>query len=295
MSSLLEYDQLQPFMFDNMPVRGAIVRLHATYQAALSKHLYAPVAQGLLADALTSISLLTHTVKLNGSIALQAQGQGPVSLLLAECTHDFHLRGLVHHKNPLVPGNLDDLFGKGLMAITMKANDLAQDYQGVVPLEGQNIAQALEGYFSQSEQLPTRIFLAHDGLSTCGLLLQTVPGHESHQGKLDWEHITTLANTLRPEELLGLNNREILFSLYHQEAVRLFDPHPVCFRCSCSRTRMEAVLVSLGQEELLSILNEFGTVDTFCEFCNHHYLFDAVDIHQIMADDSNHYHSNKEH
>jgi molecular chaperone Hsp33 len=282
-------------MFDNMPVRGAIVRLHATYQVALSKHAYAPVAQQLLGDALTVITLLTHTVKLNGSLMLQAQGEGPVTLLLSECTHDFHVRGLIHHKSPLLPGNLHEMFGKGVMAINMKADNLPQNYQGVVPLQGENLAQALEAYFAQSEQLPTRIFLAHDSLSTCGLLLQAVPGHESPQGMLDWEHVVTLADTLKPEELLGLTNREILYSLYHQEAVRVFDTQPISFRCSCSRTRMEAVLVSLGKDELMSILKEFGTVDTFCEFCNHHYLFDAVDIHQLLTDANNHYHSGKEH
>lgn len=295
MSSLLEYDQIQSFMFDNMPVRGAIVRLHASYQVALSKHPYAPVAQQLLGDALTSTVLMTHTVKLQGSLSLQAQGNGPVSLLLAECTHDYHIRGLVHHKTPLLPGNLIELFGKSVMAINMKADNLPQNYQGIVPLQGENLSQALENYFAQSEQLPTRIYLAHDNLSTCGLLLQAIPGHESPQGMIDWEHVITLANTLKPEELLGLSNREILYSLYHQEAVRMFDTLPISFRCSCSRTRMETVLVSLGKEELLSILNEFGTVDTFCEFCNHHYLFDAVDIHQLLADTNHHYHSDKEH
>lgn len=295
MSSLPEYDLIQPFIFDNMPVRGAIVRLHATYQTALSKHAYEPLAQDLLAQSLTAVTLLTHMVKLNGSISLQAQGQGPVTLLLTECTHDFHLRGLIHHENPLIGDTLQELFGKGLMAINMKTENLPQNYQGIIPLEGKNLAQAIEGYFHQSEQLPTRIFLANDGLSTCGLLLQTIPGHDTYQGKLDWEHLTTLANTLRPEELLGLGNRDILFSLYHQEAVRLFDPIPVSFRCSCSRSRMESVLLSLGKEELVSILDEFGSVDTFCEFCNHHYLFDTVDIHQLLADDSQHFHSSKEH
>lgn len=295
MSSLLEYDQIQSFMFDNMPVRGAIVRLHASYQVALSKHTYAPVAQHLLGEALTAITLLTHTVKINGAVSLQAQGDGPVPLLLAECTHDYHIRGLCHHKSPLIPGNIHELFGKGVMVINMKSDELPQNYQGVVPLEGENLAQCLETYFSQSEQLPTRLYLAHDNLSTCGILLQAVPGHDTPQGMLDWEHVVTLADTLKPEELLGIANREILYSLYHQEAVRLFDPQPVTFRCSCSRIRMEAVLVSLGKEELLSILKEFGTVDTYCEFCNHHYLFDAVDIHQLLADSSHHYHSSKEH
>lgn len=295
MSNLPEYDQLQAFIFENMPIRGAIVRLHATYQVALSKQPYPPVAQHVLGDALTLVTLLTHTVKLEGSLSLQAHGEGPVTLLMSECTHDLHLRGIVHYKEPLMPGPLPDLFGKGVMAITMNAENQPHNYQGIIPLQGNNLGQAVEHYFAQSEQLPTRLYLGHDSLSTVGLLLQAIPGHETAEGEMDWEHVIALADTLKPEELLSLNNREILHRLYHQEVIRLFESQPVSFRCSCSRSKMESVMLSLGKDELLSILDEYGTVDTFCEFCNHHYLFDAVDIHKLLADPDSHFRSPKEH
>lgn len=288
MANYQDNDQIQGFIFENMPVRGTFVRLHASYQVALSKRPYPPAAQYLLGDALVVIALLTHTIKLQGALALQVQGEGPVTLLLSECTHDFHVRGLVHHEEPLIAGNLLELFGKGLMAITMKSDEAMQNYQGVIPLVGNTLAHSIESYFAQSEQLPTRFYLAHDNLSAVGLMLQTLPGHETSEGQEDWNYITTLADTLKEQELLNLSNQEILHRLFHQDAIRLFDSQPVSFRCSCSRSRMESVLLSLGEAELKEILKEYGAVDTFCEFCNHHYTFDPVDIHQLLADPGSH-------
>ncbi len=284
MSNLPETDQIQGFMFENIPVRGVFVRLHATYQVAVSKRPYPPVVQQLLGNALTVVSLLSNTIKSEGTLALQAQGEGPVNLLLGECTHDCHVRGLAHYKEPITGESLDKLFGKGTMALTLKCQNSQQNYQGVVSLNGDNLAQAIEHYFTHSEQLPTRIYLGHDGMHACGLLLQTLPTPELGQSEADWHHIVTLADTLKEDELLNLSNREILHRLFHEETIRLFESQPISFRCSCSQQRMESVLLSLGAEELLSILEEYGTVDTHCEFCNHHYLFDSVDIHKLLAD-----------
>lgn len=296
MSNVPETDQIQGFMFENIPVRGVFVRLHASYQVALSKRPYPPVVQNLLGNALTIVSLLSNTIKSEGTLALQAQGEGPVTLLLGECTHDCHIRGLAHYKEPILPDSLETLFGGGgTMALTLKSQDTQQNYQGVVSLEGDNLAQAIENYFVQSEQLPTRIYLASDGMNACGLLLQTLPTPELGQSENDWNHITTLADTLKEEELLNLSNREILHRLFHEETIRLFEAQPVSFRCSCSHARMKAVLLSLGEKELLSILEEYGTVDTYCEFCNHHYLFDPVDIHNLLADPNGPHLSDKKH
>ena len=180
------------------------------------------------------------------------------------------------------------------MAITMKLDEKNQHYQGVVPLVGENLAQAIEGYFIQSEQIPTKIYLAHDGNTAAGLLLQVLPS-DLPTAPDDWQHITTLSNTLTDQELLSLSNADILRRLYHQESIHLFDTQPLTFRCSCSRARMESMLISLGEAALKTILAEQGAIDTHCEFCNHHYIFDAVDTHQLLADPSSHTFSNKEH
>ncbi len=292
--SLIEQDIIQGFMFQGMPIRGVLVRLHGCYQVALSKHHYPYVAQGLLAEALCIAALLSHTTKIKGTVSLQAQGTYPISLLLAECTDKYHLRGLVKHSETVMPGNLAELFGAGQMAVTMKLDDKPQQYQGVIPLVGENMAQAIESYFIQSEQIPTKIYLAHDGNSAAGLLLQILPS-DLPSAPNDWQHVTTLSNTLTPEELLGLSNTDILRRLYHQESIHLFETQPLTFRCSCSRTRIEAMLISLGETALKSVLAEQGMIDTHCEFCNHHYIFDAVDVHQLLADPTSHTFSNKEH
>ena len=294
--SLIEQDIIQGFLFQGLAIRGILVRLHASYQAALTKHHYPSAAQGLLADALCVAALLSHTTKIKGTISLQAQGTYPISLLLAECNHQYHLRGLVKHADKVLPGNLAELFGAGKMAITMKMDDkeVKQNYQGVVPLVGEDLAQAIEGYFIQSEQIPTKVYLAHDGNTAAGLLLQVLPS-DLPTAPDDWQHITTLSNTLTDEELLSLSNADILRRLYHQESIHLFDTQPLTFRCSCSRARMESMLLSLGEASLKSILAEQGAIDTHCEFCNHHYVFDAVDTHQLLADPTCHTFSNKEH
>lgn len=295
MSSSPEHDQIQGFMFEHLGIRGAIVRLNASYQVATSKHPYSSQAQILLGEALCLVTLLANSVKIDGSISLQAQGDGPVKLLLAESTHDFHVRGLVQHQGMLLNPSLSELFGKGVLAITTKSSHLPTNYQGLVPLVGESLAQAIETYFLQSEQIPTRFILACDQYACTGFFLQALPGHDRYQAEIDWQHIITLANTLTSNELLNLNNTEILHRLFHQESIRVFDSSPVSFRCSCSRTRMESVLLTLGEPELQSILKEFGAVETFCEFCNHHYLFDAVDIHKILADPGYHSLSSSEH
>lgn len=295
MSNAPEHDQIQSFMFDNISIRGAIVRLNASYQVAMGKHPYPSQAQQLLGEALCLTALLANSVKIEGSIALQAQGEGPIKLLLAECTHQFHVRGIVQHHGILLNRSLPELFGKGVLAITTKSQALPNTYQGLVPLVGETLAQAIESYFIQSEQIPTRFILAGDQLACAGLFLQALPGQDKFQLEQDWQHITTLANTLTQEELLNLSNADILHRLFHQETVRVFESNPVSFRCSCSRIRMENVLLTLGEAELHSILKEFGAVETFCEFCNHHYVFDAVDIHKILADPGYHAHSSSEH
>lgn len=295
MSNSPEHDQIQSFIFENVAIRGAIVRLNASYQVAMGKHPYPSQAQTLLGEALCLVTLLANSVKIEGSISLQAQGDGPIRLLLAESTHDFHVRGLVQHQGILLNPSLPELFGKGVLAITTKATALPTNYQGLVPLVGESLSQAIESYFLQSEQIPTRFILACDQFACTGLFLQALPGQDKYQTEQDWQHIVTLANTITQEELLNLNNAEILHRLFHQETVRVFDSSPVSFRCSCSRTRMESVLLTLGETELESILKEFGAVETFCEFCNHHYLFDAVDIHKILADPGYHSHSSSEH
>jgi len=155
-------------------------------------------------------------------------------------------------------------------------------YQGIVGLEGNNLAEALERYFNNSEQLASRFWLVADGERAAGLFLQQLPSKQNPQD--EWQRIGMLAETVTRDELLNLPVQTLLHRLFHEEQVRLFEPEPVAFRCSCSRERIGDSLRAMGKAELLSILEEQGAIAVDCDFCNKHYRFDAIDTEQLFID-----------
>lgn len=281
-------DHTQRFLFDESDVRGEIATLGESYQHVLAKHPYPePVAQ-LLGELLAAAALLVGTLKFDGLMVLQARSSGAVPLLMVECSSDREVRGIArYHEEQLVPGaTLSELMPEGVLAITIDPAN-GQRYQGIVALDGVTLADSLSNYFASSEQLPTRFWLAADGRRACGMLLQQLPADRIRDGEereASWQHVRTLADTLSTEELLGLDNETVLHRLYHEEQVRLFEPRPVMFRCSCSRERSANALISLGEEDAAQLVTEQGGAITIdCQFCNQRYRFDAADIAQLFA------------
>lgn len=283
-SAPLQGDTLNRFMFEHAAVRGELVRLDATWRAVLTRHDYPIPVRDLLGETMAASALLAATLKFEGALIMQMQGNGPVTLAVAECSSDFHLRAIAKWREELSGNDLRDLLGEGKFVISIDPKTGGQIYQGIVALEGNRVAQVLEHYMMQSEQLETRLWLAADGDQACGLLLQRLPETESEDADA-WNRALNLAATLSSAELLKLAPREILRRLFHEEDLRVFDPRPVAFRCSCSRERVGNMLRMLGLSEVHSILAEQGKVDVNCEFCNHHYSFDAVDAEQLFAAD----------
>lgn len=277
------HDSLHRFLFERMPVRGQLVHLDASWQAVLEHCEYPPLVRDLLGQAMAASVLLASTLKFEGGLTVQIQGEGPVHLLVVHCTSKMQLRGLARWHGELGAGGLQELVGDGRMAITIEQAGKQERYQGIVPLEGESFAHCLEGYFTRSEQLPTRLWLAADGTSASGMLLQAMPGREDERDA--FEHTTILADTLREEELQALAAEDILYRLYHEDDVRLFESTPVSFRCSCSRERIQGVLRGMGEEDVRSLVEERGKVDVDCEFCGRRYEFDAVDVEQLFADE----------
>ena len=199
-------DFKQRFLFPETDIRGELVRLDESLEAILGTHDYPLAVQGLVGEAVAAVALLAGTLKFSGRLSLQAQGRGPVSLLLAECTHDGQLRALARHDGELdTAANIGALIGDGTMVITITP-DQGRQYQGIVPLEGDTLAQCLEGYFQQSEQLPTRLWLAAGNGRAAGLMLQRLPDQVASRdaNRNQWEHLEALAGTLKMEELLDL-------------------------------------------------------------------------------------------
>ncbi|MCB1802240.1 MAG: Hsp33 family molecular chaperone HslO [Gammaproteobacteria bacterium] len=278
------YDRLYRFTFEKFPVRGEIVVLDASWKAVVDRHAYPASVLDYLGQTLVAATLMSATIKLKGALIVQLQGDGPLQTLVAQATDSRTLRGMARVADGAVPV-VDDLhaaLGNGRMVITAEAAN-RERYQGIVAVEQATVAAAVEAYFAQSEQLPTRLWLAASTERAAGLLLQRMPSAAAVDDD-DWRRVCLFADTLGRDELLDAGPETLLRRLFHEDDVRLFDPEPVAFRCSCSKSRIEDALRALGQEEVDAILRDQGAIEADCEFCNAHYHFDAVDTAALFVD-----------
>ncbi|MEQ1790568.1 MAG: Hsp33 family molecular chaperone HslO [Rickettsiales bacterium] len=276
---MTQQDFLHRFLIEERGIRGEWIQLTDSWQAIKNNHPAPAPAQQQLGHALAAVAMLSATIKFEGSLILQAQGDGAIRTLVAQATHDRKIRGLIRNTDTVPSGSLQAMFGQGNLALTIKPNH-ADPYQGIIALQGNNLATALESYFSQSEQLKTRLWLFANDSHAVGFLLQELPGNTDSS---NWEHIEILANTLKEHELLTLDCQEILHRLFHEENLRLFDGEAVSFECVCSRARIESTLKSLGNNELQDILCERGSIEVGCEFCNTQHQFDPIDIARLFT------------
>lgn len=276
-----QHDILRRFVFEGLGVRGEWVRLESSFGAAKQHQQGNANVQQLLGEALAAVTLLSATIKFNGSLILQAQGDGDLKTLVVQSTHDRQIRGLVIGNPDIETGSLPQLFGEGYIVLTIKSAD-AEPYQGVVPLTGNTLAEAIKTYFERSEQLPTRLWLFANETHAAGLLLQVLPAENDKAATEDWTRIEMLANTVTPQELLSLSCEDMLYRLFHEDTVTLFESEDVNFACTCSAQKIEESLYSLGREELEAILAQHPQIEVDCEFCGHHYSFDKVDIERLL-------------
>lgn len=273
-------DSFQRFLFEDLGIRGEWVRLDASWRAIRAHHDYPPAVGSQLGQALAAAVLLSGTIKFKGSLILQAQSSGPLRTLVAQATHTRTIRGLAHWEGSVEAGPLEQVFGSGRLVLTIQSEG-ADPYQGIVALEGNRLADAIQSYFALSEQLATRLWLAADGERAAGLFIQELPSGQKREG--GWERVGFLADTVTEAELLRLPAEELLYRLFNEEKVRLFEPEPVSFRCNCSRERIEGVLLAMGRQEVESVIEERGALEIDCEFCNRHYHFDRVDIGALFG------------
>jgi molecular chaperone Hsp33 len=280
---MIEQDILRRFLFEELGVRGEWVKLTNSWQAAKLHQRGSENMQQQLGQALAAVVMLSATVKFKGSMILQAQGDGDIKTLVAQATDQRKIRGLVRGKENITAGPMEAMFGQGRLVLTIEMENGAP-YQGIVPLQGSNLAAVLQAYFEQSEQLKTRLWLFANATHAVGLFLQELPAQENY--KADWEHIEILANTVTEQELFDLDCEQLLYRLFNQEKVRLFDPEPVEFSCACSRSKIEKTLFAMGRTDLEEILAERGVIEVVCEFCSEQYHFDKVDVENILSRES---------
>lgn len=287
-------DRVRRFVLEKHPIRGHAVRLARSWLELREHQDYPPVVQQLLGEAVGAVVLLAATLKFEGALTLQLQGKGLVNLLVAQCTHDFRVRAMARHSpiQPMEgegPAGFRSLAGEGTIIVTVEAADRASSYQGVVPITGDSLAESLEAYFVQSEQLPTRVLLAATAGTVCGMLVQRIPGEGGKQGvdpaalESAWMKADHAMAALTQADLLEDDIEQRLVRMFGADEVRVFSGHEVRHECRCSRERVANVLRSLGVEEVRSVIAEQGAVTVTCEFCQKPYKFDAIDSEQLFA------------
>ncbi|MFG0773988.1 Hsp33 family molecular chaperone HslO [Vibrio plantisponsor] len=276
---------LNRYLFEDLSVRGELVQLDKAYQQIITSKEYPAPIQTLLGELLVATTLLTATLKFEGSITMQLQGNGPVSLAVINGDNNQRIRGVARWEGDIADdAGLHDLMGKGHLVITIEPKK-GERYQGVVGLEGDNIAQVIENYFLRSEQLKTRLWIRtgeHEGKRhAAGMLLQVVPDGTGSPD--DFEHLEQLTNTVKNEELFTLEANELLYRLYNQEQVKLFEPQDVEFLCGCSRDRSGAAIVTISRDEINDILAEEGSVSLHCDYCGTTYSFDSSQVAELYS------------
>jgi molecular chaperone Hsp33 len=279
-------DLLYRYLFEEYEVRGELVQLDSTYRHIVDAQNYPVQVQKLLGELLVATSLLTATLKFEGSITVQLQGDGPVRLAVINGDHNQQLRGVARYEGELpTDDKLQSLVGNGQLVITITPEE-GERYQGIIALEADTLATCLEQYFAQSEQLATRLWIRtghHQGQPrAAGILLQELPARSEDHGA-DFDHLIQLTSTIKDEELFGLEAEEILYRLYHQDKVRVFDPQVIEFRCTCSRARCEGALLQIEKEEAVAMVQELGKIDMHCDYCGAHYQFDGIDIETLFS------------
>lgn len=283
-------DLLHRFVLERAGVRGALVRLSSAWNAVAGRADYPPALRDLLGQGLAASALLTANIKVDGQLSLELKSTGALRMLFAECTDDGRLRGLARRdEDSTFPEQLDlaDL-PQAVLAITLGDVERGHRYQGLVELKSTTLAGNLEGYFAQSEQLPTRLLLAADADRAVGLMLQKLPGEGGHDLEVEadgWNRIEHLLATVKQEELLQVSSKTLLYRLFHEESVSLFEPQALRFGCSCSTQRVEEMLRGLGTDEVDATLAEHeGELEVICEFCAQAYRFDRVDVARVFSE-----------
>jgi len=288
-----KHDTIQRFIFSNTDVRGEIVTIRDSYQEAFVYQNCPLELKPLFGQFLSAVSLLSEVLKFDGILTLQARGNGPVPLIMAEANSNGDLRGIIRTSDTndtLIMSDgilkaLPSIVGDGVLVITIDPTK-GERYQGIVPLDAPNLEECLSHYFEHSEQLPTYIKLLCDEQNSAGIFLQCLPAQlqkDPSKREDTWSTLTQLAATTSKEEIFQLEHSKLLYRLFHEHECRLFDEKTLRFACSCTFQRSANAIASMGREEAFNLLLEKQIIETGCEFCGQKYFFKEKDLLTIFG------------
>ncbi len=276
-------DAVVPFVFETLPVRGALIQLQKSWQRMQLGHNYQTTVLETLGHSAAATGLIAQSLKFDGTITMQLNGDGPLAMLVMQCTSELELRGMASAPDVESKASFEELVSKARCAITVDAGAMERPYQGIVEVSGESLADSLENYYARSAQIPSHIQLVSEPLSCGGILLQQMPEKASALED-DSRRVGMLAATLRPEDVANGVGIDLLAHLFAEDDVRVFRPQAAAFKCRCSKKRAENVLRMLGAEETAAACAESGRVEVTCEYCGRTRFFDAVDVSRLFSD-----------
>jgi molecular chaperone Hsp33 len=270
-------NRVRGFLFEQLDIRGAWVQLGPAWREMTAGRNYPEAVLELLGQLAVVTTLISANLKQTGRLTFQLRGDGAVSLLVMDCDEQLRLRGMARAPAELTAGSLPELLGEGALTLTLDTAGMRQPYQSHVPLQGETLAAVFEHYLEQSEQTPTRLWLAADQETAAGLFLQALPGADARDPD-GWNRVQLLAGTVRADELLGLGSIKLIGRLFPEEDVRVFDPRPVSYHCPRDPEKIESMLLAVGRAECEAILSEHGKIRVHDDICNHEYVLDAAAV-----------------
>lgn len=273
---------MRSFLFEQLDIRGAWVQLGPAWREMTAGRGYADPVLELLGQLAAVTTLISGNLKQPGRLTFQLRGDGAVSLLLMDCDEQLRLRGMARAASNPLAGNLPALLGEGALTLTLDQAGMRLPYQSHVPLQGETLAAVFEHYLAQSEQAPTRLWLAANHEKAAGLFLQALPGAALRDAD-GWNRVQVLADTVRPDELLGLGSIKLIERLFAEEDVRVYDPRPVSYHCPYDPDKIYAMLHSVGQAECETIIAEQGEIRVHDDVCNHEYVLDAAAVAALFS------------
>ncbi|MEM1173320.1 MAG: Hsp33 family molecular chaperone HslO [Pseudomonadota bacterium] len=273
-------DQVVPFVFENLPVRGAVVQMSRAWQRMIGEHDYAPIVAETLGQSAAATALIAQSLKFDGAITMQVQSAGPLRMLVMQCTSELEMRGMASTEEQVDATGFGDLLQRAHCAITVDNGE--RPYQGIVEMSSESLVKSLENYFDRSVQVPSLLALFANAKNAGGLLLQQMPGQALSED--DWRRFGFLLETLTDEEIHRDDPVQLIGKLFAEDDVRVFTSRIVSFHCPCTTQRAEEVLRMLGREDAETAVEEQGVLGVTCEYCGRRRDFDIVDIKRLFSE-----------
>ncbi len=271
------------FLFKELDIRGQYLSINNSWRELIYERGYSPSVRKLLGELSALAIMLANGMKHKGKITMQVQGNGTVSLLLVEVTNDLKIRGMVRSGGVINNAdNLDETLGEAQIVATLYNSQTDSSFQSIVPRNSQGLIQTFEDYFSQSEQLDSKLWISSTKDNLSAMLIQKMPESKQNNQE-DWNRVNSLASTITNDELCSLSADSLLHRLFHEEVVELFEDKSIEYKCNKDRERFEKIVFDLGEQDARNLLKERGEISIHNEICNTHIFFDSADLDRIFA------------